>query len=198
MAVEERVELDFDDVVAHQVLASRHVRAHLVRLLVEGDEHDVEVPVVVAEVDVGLLRSRSAVDRFALGERVDVSHRRGQVGRAAHVEEFFQLRRARDPRDRDVQRQAGLGPFRVAGSVGSEQRGEQAQADCDGWGAEDQSDLSPRGLEADAGIILGDTAVVLDPAPFLQFFALRPQAGAGGPEGQNPVGYGLLAPFFGR
>ena len=103
MPVQERVELDLDDVVAENVLATRHVRANLVRFVVERDENHVQVLVVITQVDIRGLGSRRAVFGFSLGKAVDVGHHRRQIAenmtvKRGHLAEYAVLSfPSRDP-----------------------------------------------------------------------------------------------------
>ena len=71
--VVERVDQQPDAVVVLDVLARREIRAHARGVVVEREEHGVEVPRVVAEIDVGALARRRAVLRHALREAVTVA-----------------------------------------------------------------------------------------------------------------------------
>ncbi len=100
--VVEGVEIHIDEiVVAIHALPPGETRPHLLRLVVEGDEDDVEVLVVIAEIDVGGLRRRGAVARRPLLEAGEAGHAAFQPTARLHVEEVLERRRDLDPLDLD-------------------------------------------------------------------------------------------------
>jgi hypothetical protein len=97
----ERIDHEADAIVVIDVLARRQIRAHGLRLVVERDEHGVEIARIVGDVDVRTLARRRTVARHPLREagydRVAAPDR----FRRRHVQEILERGRLVEEGDRE-------------------------------------------------------------------------------------------------